>query len=88
MGQIASRVGLAAVFALIAAAPLSAQIRTQNVYTSPFCIPTPSVAPEELKAYCDRERERLRQLEAENSQLKSWLNRETEVMQKAPRKTW
>jgi hypothetical protein len=56
--QIASRVGLAAVFALIAAGPLSAQIQTESAYTSPFCILTTSIVPDELKVYCDRERQR------------------------------
>src|SRR5262245_40589815 len=86
--QIASTVGLSAVLALIAAAPLSAQIRTQSAYTSPFCMPTSSVVPDELKAYCDRERERLREPKGENSQPKSWLSLEIEVMQEAPRKNW
>jgi len=55
--QIAAMVGLAAVFALAATAS-SAQIQTQTAYTSPFCMPTSSVFLDELKDYCERERQR------------------------------
>jgi hypothetical protein len=85
--QIASTVGLSAVLGLIAAAPLSAQIR-QGAYTSPFCIPTSSAIPNELKAYCDRERDRLREPQTEHSQPKGGLNLEIEVIQEAARKNW
>jgi hypothetical protein len=71
MQTIAMMVSLGVVFASITAGSLPAQAETdaglQNVFGSPYCTPNLD-GPEELKAYCERERA-LRRADCQEARL-------------------